>query len=128
VTHEGPHFLHMDYLDYERNLKLFSHFVDCLLHAPDLSHDYAQRQAVELSWHAWCQQEAVRLKELAANLRREGLETVPPYSLLSPNDPDKHMWIHGYKQLMEDRVKGILGSEQCREKLYASLQNEGDGK
>ena len=78
ITHQGPHWLHMDLLDRERNLKL----LERLVRAVEMRNadDHA------LAHQAWLQAERMRLREKLYHMeqedRRRGEPGVYPYTLL----------------------------------------------
>lgn len=70
ITHEGPHWLHLDGLDRRRNLEHLRRAVEAL--------EAGDARAADHAAYAFARAEIVRLREKGWQMERAGVERHPP--------------------------------------------------
>lgn len=111
LTHDGPHWLHMDFLDRERNLAYLERFV--------LSVETRNADDFLPAWEAWRRAEEARLQEKRRNMEREDARRGEPgeysYSTLG---------IDGRVEAMEQRRRDLLARLERAAIMYEQARKD----
>lgn len=116
TIHDGPHWLHMDWVVKRINMKYMQHLYEALeatLSTPPEGMMIAQ-MAVTCAHQAVCQAEQRRLREKLDHMERCGIKTIS-YALLDPLHPERMEAVNEEEQEW-GRKFGLL-AERLRERI-----------